>query len=139
MIDLGYDWKTIANRLGRTVSVCQKKYDFIESHISNSNTLINYSEVNNSHIPEEYKIKNLLMKPSLNEFMGTSRTSPGIHFSIVAPKDLDHLTDDYFNKYPQDFVANINDEEHQYINDIILHKKKCLLPDLIIRESHDFQ
>jgi hypothetical protein len=71
--------------------------------------------------------------------MRTSRTSLGIHFSIMAPKDLDLLTEDYFQKFPQNFIANINEQEHHYINDIILQKKKCLLPDLIIRDSHDFQ
>jgi hypothetical protein len=71
--------------------------------------------------------------------MRTSKISPGIHFSIVAPKNLDLLTDDYYQKFPPEFVANINEQECHYINDIILQKKKCLLPDLIIRNSHDFQ
>jgi hypothetical protein len=115
-----------------------KKYDYIETYSTNSNTIFNYCEVNNSCIPEEYRIKNLLKKTCLKEFMRTSRTSPGIHFSIVAPNDLDHLTVDYFHKYPQDFISNINEEEQQYIDDIIRHKKKCLLADLIIRETHNF-
>ncbi len=138
LIDSGNDWQTIAKHLGRTESVCQKKYDYIETHITNSNTIFKYCEVNNFHIPEEYKIKNLLKKHCLKEFMRTSRTSPGIHFFIVAPKDLDHLTVDYYHKYPEDFISNLNEEEQQVINDIIRQKKKCLLADLIIRETYNF-
>ncbi len=90
-------------------------------------------------IPEEFKLKNVLKKSALTEFMRKSKTSPGIHFSIVAPKNLDLLTDDYFQKFPPEFIANINEQERHYIDDIILQKKQCLLPDLIIRDSHDFE
>ena len=71
--------------------------------------------------------------------MRTSKTSPGIHISIVVPKNLDLLTDDYFQKFPPEFIAHINEQERHYINDIMLQKKKCLQPDFIIRDSHNLQ
>jgi hypothetical protein len=132
LIDSGFDWPSIATRLERTVVVCQRKYNSIETHFSDLNLLINFHKVKNCLIPEEFKLKNLLKKSALNEFMRTSKTSPGIHFSIVVPKNLDLLTDDYFQKIPPEFIASINDQERHYIDDIILQKKKCLLPDLII-------
>jgi hypothetical protein len=95
--------------------------------------------VKNCLIPKEFKLKNLLKQSALNKFMRTSKTSPEIHISIVVPKNLDLLTDDYFQKRFQEFIANINEQERHYINDIILQKKKCLLPDFIIRDFHNFQ
>ncbi len=139
LIDLGFDWPSIAIRLEWTIVACQRKYNSIETHFSDSNLLINFREVKNCLIPEEFKLKNLLKQSALNEFMRTSKLSPGIHVSIMVPKNLDLLTDDYFQKIPQEFIANINEQERHYINDIILQKKKYPLADFIIRDSHNFQ
>jgi hypothetical protein len=51
LIDSQYDWPSIATRLERTVVVCQRKYNSIETHFSDSKILINFREVKNSLIP----------------------------------------------------------------------------------------
>jgi hypothetical protein len=116
-----------------------KENNSIETHFSDSNLLIYFREVKNCLIPEEFKLKNLLKKSALNQFMRTSKNSWGIHVFIVVSKNLDLLTGDYFQKIPQEFIANINEQERHYIDDFVLQKKKCLLPDFIIRDSHNFQ
>ncbi len=138
LIGLGFDWPSIATRLERIIVACQRKYNSIETHFSDSNLLINFREVKNYLIPEEFKLKNLLKKSAFNKYMRTSNNSLGIHVSIVVPKNLDLLTDGYFQKIPQEFIANINEQECHYINDIILQKKQCLIQDFLIRDSHNF-
>jgi hypothetical protein len=66
LIDLGFDWPSIATRLERTIVACQRKYNSIENHFSDSNVLIDFREVKNCLIPEEFKLKNLLKKSALN-------------------------------------------------------------------------
>ena len=93
-------------------------------------------DLGDDRVPEELRISSIVQKESKSiVFSEAAQHGPVFHFSHVSPSNMDPLNQVRYELFPQ---ASLNDEDRRYLSDLLSQEKKCLLPDSILRDHHDF-
>jgi hypothetical protein len=132
------DYKMAAVKLGRSIISCKQRINML---------LLSYSEVGmldftdpddmgDDRVPEELRIRSIVQNESESiVFSEAAKHGPVFHLSHVSPFNMDPLNQVRYELFSK---TSFNDEDRRYLLDLLSQEKKCLLPDSILRDHHDF-
>ena len=132
------DFKMAAVKLGRTIRSCKKRNNTLMLSHSEDGMLdfTRPDDLGDDRVPEELRISSIVQNESESiVFSEAAQHGPVFHFSHVSPSNMDPLNQVRYELFPQ---ASLNDEDRRYLSDLLSQEKKCLLPDSILRDHHDF-
>ena len=132
------DFKMAAVNLGRSIKSCKKRNNTLMLSHSEDGMLdfTRPDDLGDDRVPEELRISSIVQNESESiVFSEAAQHGPVFHFSHVSPSNMDPLNQVRYELFPQ---ASLNDEDRRYLSDLLSQEKKCLLPDSILRDHHDF-
>ena len=132
-------FKAAAVKLGRPVKSCKKRYNWLMLSHSKDGDMLDFTDpddLSDDRVPQDLLIRRLVQQESNSTvFSVAARDRPVYHFSHVCPPNMDHLDQVRYDGFDQ---ASFSNGEREYLSDLLAQKKKCLLPDSIIRGHHDY-
>ncbi len=102
--------------------------------LSNIADIIQSSEV----IPRAFRLNTVFRQNGLTKVFARSqeRGFNGVHFSPVPPTKLTSFNRDRFMQLYANSVHELGHEQEMVLDE--LNSRKCLMPDLMVRDLHDF-